>query len=386
VIKQKRINIQQIPVFMLCIMSFALVLWPLAVEAHARPERRSFPNARHSHSDEDNDSFWKMELWYAQTPGLWDSISELKKKSYTLPEIDRLLQDQFNRPDEGMARFSLRYYGENRGGLGTWTSHGYVGARGDLLVGGVAKNRIFPSVQGYKALSTQLEFGLADNPNENDPEKIWSTQWGSVLGVGNQELIDGLAIDLYPKPPIEKTNLFFWGLDLQLGYHGIFNEALRAENKVAFQPTFFHSDTPDADYAYQVHRRDVRWRWRAETEWWIALVSPALEFSLLAVGGQQPVPIPFLPRVWDSIHEIKPFPAPGQLIGLGSGLSLHSDDFRYSGTAHAGIFGGYLGATFQLRLKWFEAGVGTVGFEQSSGYRVTESRIKYAQIGVRHEF
>lgn len=331
-------------------------------------------------------STWELDFVYAQSPGFWHTVEELKKEQHTLAEINAILDSHFNQPEEGFATVRLGYMTEMNDNLHSVFSNGYVAARADLLAGGLAKNRVFPEIKGYQTSTIQAEFGLVEPATPRSP---WQYQLGSVVGLGEQQSLDALALDLYPKAPIEKSTLFYWGADLGLGYHGYFNSSMRSQTVASLRPTLFHADSSETSNEYEIQKNQVYWRWRTESEWAVNLLrdrDAAFELSALVYGGQQPVPVSILPRAWDAVHHLKIDPSLGQLFGLGSAATLRSDDFRYSARLAAGFFGGYPGVVAQARLSWFEAGVGSLGYEQTSGYRVTESRIKFAQAGIHYEF
>jgi hypothetical protein len=154
-------------------------------------------------------------------------------------------------------------------------------------------------------------------------------------------------------------------------------------SSAALLPTVFHANASASnDFDIQTTRLHVRWRTRSE---WTLSWSPETETSALVIGGQQPVPHAILPRAWDAVHRLSFDPSLAQLVGLGASFTWRNGDASRFLRLDGGFFGGYWGAQAQARFDRVEARLGTLGFEQSTGYRISESRIQYATLGVSFE-
>jgi hypothetical protein len=269
-----------------------------------------------------------------------------------------------------------------RGIFASIFNQAYLGAGADALAGGVARNRILPEVHAYGVFTGHFDFGLMERVPARDSG--WEYRWGSSLGGGSESMVQGSALNVLGDFQPTTSTLFYTGLDLDLGYRSRFSESIRMRYRLTAQPTLFHADYSGSGAQYRIESTQLTFRWRQENEWTLTLDTPFVpEFDLgvLALLGPQPTPFVFLPRTWDAVHDLKPWPAPGQLVGLGGRLHIYHPDGIVGLQLDGGFYGGYLGASAAFHLYWFQLAVGTYGVEQTSGYRIEESRIGFVSVG-----
>ncbi|MEK6579067.1 MAG: hypothetical protein AABZ55_07550, partial [Bdellovibrionota bacterium] len=103
------------------------------------------------------------------------------------------------------------------------------------------------------------------------------------------------------------------------------------------------------------------------------------------VAGPQPLPVRVLPRTWDSIHEVKPFPVIGASLGAGSTIRAFTNERKFILELTGGFYGGYFGAGAEARFKKLGIAAGTWGIERSSGFKISQSRIEYLSLEIHYE-
>ena len=328
----------------------------------------------------------RFGVLYGLQNDFWDKVDTLKAGKQSPAEISNLLNSSFDNPTEGILSASGLYEDEVNEKFSRWFSHGYFGLRADGLVGGDIRNRILPDLRGYSVFTGSVEMGLAKHLADSE-ESGWAYRVSSSLGAGQQKLVQGSAVDFFDDVPIETSMIFFSGFDLEGSYRNRLGEALVSTTRLGFYPTFFHSDSSESGYQLRIRQNSVFARWRLENEW-DAVFDPssrpigAVGFQL--ISGQQPTPTLFLPRTWDSIHDLQFLPSFGQLVGVGTVLRLNfADEVQLQ--AFGGFYGGYFGAGGRLSIYAVTLFAGTYGLEQTSGYRIEESRIQYAGLSAKFD-
>lgn len=333
---------------------------------------------------------WNLDLLYGDSANFWSVIDQLENGDPSFKQSSPLLDDLFEEPAEGLATSSFAYRGPTHNFLAPLFPEGYLGVGADYLVGGSARNRFLPEISAYQIYSGHIDFGFLHHPGGRalSIQEGWIAQLGSTLGAGQWNRIDALAIEFYPKAPIQKTGVFYLGGDLSLGYQTRVHPNLSQRSQAGLEPTWFTLDSTHAADSYDLQKDQWVWRWRFENEWNLEPLPhnmPGFGLGLMAITGQQPIPKQFLPRTWDAVHEVQADPAVGQLLGLGAALIFDSGSDAPSGRIDGGFFGGYWGAGASVHINAFFIGAGTWGLEQSSGYRIRESRIRFLQAGISHE-
>ncbi len=327
----------------------------------------------------------EVHALYAHSTRFWSTINALEERGVSLIEVQNLLSERYSVPEEGFAALSVTYQAETNDRFQRFFPRGYIRTRLDTLAGGVVRNRVLPEVQGYRTTTVQVDLGLNGLPDPR-PDHItddWGIQLGSVLGIGSHESLDALALDLFPIAPIRRSTLFFWGGEFTIALKQSLGSTLRVNSWASLRPTVFHANSSASnDYDIQSTRLHVRWRTHSE---WTLSWSDQTESSVLLISGQQPVPSFLLPRAWDAVHRLSFNPSVAQLIGLATALTWKNGLYTRFVRLEGGFFGGYWGAQLHARLGSAQAHVGTLGFEQSSGYRISESRVQYATLGVCFE-
>jgi hypothetical protein len=326
--------------------------------------------------------------FYGQGFDFWSKVQEIQQNNLSPSDIANLLDSSFDHPQEGIASFGVRYQGPVQGdaarsfSLGDWFNRAYFGVGGDALAGGVATNRILPQVEAYQVYTGHIDFGLSNRVSAH--EAGWEYKVGSTVAAGQETFVQGSAIDLQGNFADNESTLFYTGLDLDLGFKNYYNPDLKEYYRLTLQPTLFHSDFSSSAAQYKIDSDQLTIRWREENEWTLVLdppVLPQVEIGVLAILGQQPTPITFLPRTWDFVHELNTWPSAGQLVGLGTRFRLADEAGHISLTLDGGFYGGYFGASAGLQIYGVHLTTGTYGLEQSSGYRIDESRIAFVLLG-----
>ncbi len=327
---------------------------------------------------------FQIQALYGLDGDFWDTAETLHAKKRDPSTIADLLDSKFENPQEGIASIGLRYYGDISSSFEKWFSHGYLGVGGDGLAGGSIRNRIMPELRGYSVVTAHADVGMAKEPELGTDGLDYL--FGSTVGGGEQKLVQGSALEFLDHVPARQSALFYAGVDAEVGGRMEFSDALSARNRLILQPTFFHSDSSDSGYEYKIRRNSLYLRWRFENQWQALFGETQAAggaVGLYLLSGQQPIPDRVLPRTWDSIHDINTFPAFGQLIGVGTQVRFHFSDPRYFFRLDGGFYGGYFGGGAHLGLSSVGIFAGTYGLEQTPGYRLQESRIKYVGLQIR---
>jgi hypothetical protein len=322
---------------------------------------------------------------YGRGFDFWSKAQQLNQSSQssmTPADIAQLFDSSFDHPQEGIASFMMRYHAPVNDAFSSIANLGYFGVGVDALAGGTATNRILPEVQAYGVYTGHIDYGFMQRVPER--KSGWEYRVGSTVGVGKETLIEGSAVDLLGNFAPNDSALFYTGLDLDLGYRNQFSEFLKQRYSISLSPTLFHSDFSNSDSQYAIQSDQINLRWRETNEWSIKLDSkfePDIELGVLTIMGQQPTPITFLPRTWDAVHDLDAWPSAGQLIGLGTRIHLYDSSGHFGLLIDSGFYGGYLGASSILHVYGVQLAAGTFGLEETSGYRIAESRIEFLSIG-----
>lgn len=318
---------------------------------------------------------------YGHTSDFWGKVDLLRTSPKSPSEIQSLLDRSFDAPSEGTANAEITYVTPLDDSFSVLFNQGTLGLAGHSLLGGEARNRILPELRGYAVYGAEARFGL-ERSFPGFVEDGWFLQARSILGMGEQTLIEGPASDFFGGVPETRSMLFYWGFDLGVGYQFWIHDTLRSRQKLLVKPTFFHSSLTGTSYQFAIQENQQTLRWRWETEWAMSLRNPlglGTEVSVLTITGQQPIPIPLIPRTWDSIQQIETFPSLASLIGLGSRIRLVTDDFSMDLTG--GFFGGYLGGELSATWGGVRFSIGSWGLERTSAFQMRESRIHYITLG-----
>jgi hypothetical protein len=217
----------------------------------------------------------------------------------------------------------------------------------------------------------------------------WNYSIGSSLGLGEQKTVAGTATDFFSNVPIRNSVLFISGLTLSLGRQQHYDNNVRTFSLLTFKPNYFHSNYSQYSSDLQTSRDLFTFRWKMAFEWTVSIDSPTkagAEAGIQTLAGPQPIPKDILPRTWDNIHEVKPFPVFGSTVGLGGVVRAFTNQREYLLELLGGYYGGYFGAGAEARIWKFILSAGTWGLEQTTHYRMAESRIEYLSLGFRHDF
>jgi hypothetical protein len=325
---------------------------------------------------------------YGIPSDVWTKVDALKATDLGTAEIQVLLDNSFDHPQEGIVSASVHSLNLlEEGSLHDLFSQSLFGLRFDLLEGGSIRNRILPDVRGYLIRTGSVDFDLVEAlPFEKSG---WTYSAGSVIGLGEQKTVSGSAIDFFSSVPIQSSVLFYSGLNFTIGRQQHYDNNVRTFSLLTFRPNYFHANFSQYSSDLQTTNDLFTFRWKLAFEWTVSLDSPmkaGAEAGVQTIGGPQPIPKDILPRTWDEIHQVKPFPVFGSTVGLGGVVRLFSDQRKYMLELLGGYYGGYFGAGAEARLWKFVLAAGTWGVEQTTNYRMAESRIEYLSLGFRHDF
>ncbi len=306
----------------------------------------------------------------------WNNVDSLRSTEELVDRIDEIFESNYRDPTEGAAHLSLGYTSEAPDAMRGNFERGGIRLAYDRIAGGEIYNRISPELRGYEVWATSFQAHLYSKTPEE--ESGFEFFLGNDLGVGRQTLIEGPISDFLQEAPEERAMLYYYGIDAGLGGTRMVSPHLRFKYKAQVRPTYFYSAFTDPSYEFRVASGKLLTRWRTESEF-SALWSGALkgEVGLHALAGQQPIPFPIMPRIWDAVHKIEVFPSLGSSVGAGTFFRIFSPSKRWYLEAMGGFYGGYLGAALNLRLYFLELQAGSFGLEQTPGFRVRESRIQY---------
>ena len=105
------------------------------------------------------------------------------------------------------------------------------------------------------------------------------------------------------------------------------------------------------------------------------------QISAELIASPKPLPEDWLPRTWDYVHDLYPWPELGTMVGYG--LFTQNDlghGFHLNG--HFGFYGGYLGGDLLLRWNWLQMSFASWGIETTSAYHVLEERLWQGNVAV----
>ena len=323
---------------------------------------------------------------YAQTSDFWDTVDQLQKPN-GITELTTLLDSGLESPKEALAGLHFGFLQPATGWIDENIGFSRVkfGASLDTLEGGEIRNRILPEIDGYALYTVSASFGMERRPPTFESGIILDL--GTTAGIGEARLVNGLASEFTPKIPLRKAALFYSGLTIGPGYQNRISDSIQTRHEFTWQPTWFHSDYTHSASAFAIEKNHWTHRWKLLNEWSVDFVSDGIEeirFSLHTTLGQQPIPVALLPRIWDQIHSVEPFPSIASLAGLGSSIRFSSHDQILALQLTGGFYGGYFGAGARADLYRFSLTGGTWGVEQTTGYRISESRFKYLSLEYRH--
>lgn len=323
-----------------------------------------------------------LQGFYAQSKDFWNEVDRLKRSADTAQILSEFFEKTHGKATEGMASGGI-YFATEKAPWGLrLVDRAIVALETEAIAGGYVRNRISPEIEGYTTWAVNLSTGLQRHLPQD--EAGWGFFVLGTTGIGQQKLIKG-EVTAHLSDAIEKESaLYFHGFDLGLEFQSLWSDHLRFRSGYFFMPTYFYSQSRDEDFVYQIGEGRWSHRWRAQFEVTTRTAdfsSGALEIGGQVINGPQPIPMAVLPRIWDGVHEVDPNPAIGALVGLGGVVRVVSQSRLYSFEGFGGFYGGYWGAGLATRLSWFHLRVGTFGVEQSSNYRLRETRLNFVDGG-----
>ncbi len=328
-----------------------------------------------------------VSLLYGRHSDFWDQIDKLQNNPDPVGQLSQFFDQKTYGSRESVALFNASFMTDSPSFSENYFDLAELGIGIHGLAGGEAYNRIAPNLRGYALWDVSFDASLAKTVRPGFSG--WTLLAGTTLGLGRQKLLQGSASDFFNTVPTQDSTLFYTGFDGGIGYVSQFSDYLRFTYWAQISPTFFYTEYDDRNYEYGVRQRDDRWRWRTEHESIISFQPPSeggFELGGQIFTGQQPTPVKLTPRTWDSVHDMKFVSTFGSVLGLGPVARGFNASRNFLIEVYGGFYGGYFGAGAGLNLYWARLEVGSFGLEQTSGYRVRESRIQYAKVGVGHEW
>ncbi len=174
-----------------------------------------------------------------------------------------------------------------------------------------------------------------------------------------------------------------YGIDIDVARKFELNHQYAINTHIAFKETIFETTTLPAQMDLDQKQSLITHRWKIisgiERQLLISGINKT-SISLQGIAGPQPIPVDFLPRTWDYVHNLYPFPELGTMFGTGlyfkSALSHNT-----SIGSHLGFFGGYLGGDLLYNWKSITLSLATWGIETTSAYHILGERFWQASVG-----
>lgn len=328
-----------------------------------------------------------IQGFYAQSLDFWSQVEKLKRSADTAQILSDLFKKTNGKATEGMGSVGA-YYASSSAPLGlSFLSRGIVSIETEAVGGGYVRNRISPEIEGYTTWGVGLSTGVQRSLPVN--EDGWGLIALTTTGIGKQNVIHGEVTSYLSDALQKKSDLFYQGFDLGLEFQSLWSDELRFKSGYYFLPTYFYSQSSNPDFLYQINKGRWSLRWRTDFEVTTRTAdfnSGALELGGQIIAGPQPIPMAVLPRIWDGVHEIDPAPALGAALGMGGVVRLVSQSRKFSLEGFGGFYGGYWGAGVATRLSMFYVRGGTFGVEQSSNYRLRETRLNFIDGGLSYDW
>mgnify|MGYP001608603397 CR=1 FL=1 len=313
---------------------------------------------------------------YAQSRNFWSLVDEVRAAS-DVSRAQAILETHYGKPAERLAQLGTQVYFEN-------VSHLWVGIGAEALIGGDARNPVFPEIRAYSFLSGYGEFGFGTRLPEDQYGLDWEV--GLRVGAGSRESIDAPVTALLGSDPIDRGLFVYTGPEFKFGANVDVFGIARWRSRMALRPTLYGVRSYDEGLAPELGYQSWAIRWRSMTEVLFkieTIPSGMSEIGLVTLMGQQPLPVDVLPRVWDSVHHLKPFPDWRQLAGLGLVFRNSQERHHFSLRVTGGIFGGYPGGGLEFSLRDGFGSIGYWGVEMSDGYQLIGHSFGAATVGLK---
>ena len=312
-----------------------------------------------------------VDLSYAQSSDAWATVDKVKSAQGDLDQINQVLHDNYGSYEEAFAHAAVGISGLTTGLDFPLLRRLYFDTSSDALAFGRVQNPVVPELKADALLSGEIASGFDGSIEGSDVGQELRTRVGGHFGMGYEKRVDAVSTDLIENIPTEGGSLSYYGFDLRLQKDFAMIAGLAIHSSAAVSDTAFHSSIDAATVS------TVRWKLKND----LSGTSLALE----TVVGPQPLPVDFLPRTWDYVDQLNPWPELGAMTGAGLAWRSRLSDAWIRNTsllARGGFYGGYPGGEIGLEAGDFKASIETWGIEASSAYQTLGQRLYLATAGV----
>jgi hypothetical protein len=353
----------------------ALLLFSLTSWSAFADGARSSLDFRAPGSDE---PAFSMSLEYAQSARAWETLGDIQGAQGNLSAIDDILHRDYGTFEESFGRFDVGVSGIRTPiQLGAFR-RAYFGASAEAIGTGIAENPVVPELHATALAGGSLSAGFATKLGERGP----SLSYGLTAGAGSEKRVDAYSTDVIDSIPVRTGSYTLVGADFAASHSVSLGSRADLKLGASERETLFLTTVPAAALGAGADTQLWTHRWRLDAEpGSTALTSGHGRAFAQLIAGPQPLPVDCLPRVWDYVHALDPFPELGALVGAGGGWET-AWGARSRLRLAAGFYGGYVGAGLEGRFGAFTASAGSWGIEGSSAYQTMGSRIWSAALGL----
>lgn len=322
------------------------------------------------------DAQFSLGVHYGAHSEFWDELELLRSDLNAAQKLSEILERDL-RFAEGFVHARLIHQAQDCVWGCLW-NRVYFSLGWDSLAGGRVQNPVLPELQGYALWMVPIETGVWFQG------KQLSWGLGSLAGLGRQTLYQGLASAYLTDAWEEHASVFALGAGAFVEWQNEFASTLWFRTRYQIRVLHFYTHLDNPRFDYRAESDNWIWRWREQSEVmrrWKTDSAGTWAWGADLIFGAQPLPYEILPVVWDAVHDVYAFPEFAAMVGLGAIAQWTSPEEDVGLEIRSGYYAGYFGIGGALRLWKISLGLGSFGVEQSSAYRVQESRLNYLQGG-----
>lgn len=270
-------------------------------------------------------------LLYGQSAEFWSSIHSITSAQGSLTRIDEVLNNKHGTFEEVVSRIHVRHRSEDY----------YIEAAAEGVGTGELRNRVISELNVRILGMGTISGGITTA----SPDRTWELSGGANAGLGSTKHATAVGSDLIEKLALQNDRVAMLGPDLAASHRLGLGGEWTLQTSASYHGSAFFTSNQDTLFTH-------RWRLSVEGK------NETLGFH--AIASPQPLPIDLLPRTWEYVHDVYPFPELAATLGAGASLRFTPNkEFSISGLAgyYAGFPGGTLEFAYQgtkLRLSSFE--------------------------------
>lgn len=319
-----------------------------------------------------------LSVSYGNTPDAWSSFRTVKASKNDLPTLLGVLRRNYGTYQASFAGVELSL---ERIPIQLWWIdylHFYV--RTEAAGVGEVHNPVLPELKAAFAFDE-----MAALKAEHFFRTIGlRSRLGLVYGKGKETRIQGFVTDFLETTPKRTGEFSFYGADLELENISYWNKKFYQWNSALYRPTWYLPTLGGNTYLFADPDRTktARTKIRSATVYqtsWMGLAPK--EFGPELVLGPQPLPVEIMPRIWEYVHQIYPWPEYGAMVGVGMLARWGSRDFQL--ITRAGLYAGYLGAFLGLKYGLLAFDLGSASIEESAAYKTRAQRCWLANLSLK---